>query len=236
LTRIISHEEAVRYKAYICGKDVLGLFIPLTGSCYFVRKSVIEEIGGWDNESLSEDTEMAAKLLERGFQTRFAPDVVSWQESPASFKQLFRQRLRWFRGCMEVALHYGRLLVKKPNVIGIDAEMTLIGPYMAPLCLVSYVVTGYTLLGGVKLDFFSTLFLYGISVLSMVSLLVVGLALAFTAKPRKTSNLLCLPLIYLYWSLQIIVSVVALLQILLRRQRKWLKTVKSGVVIRRASK
>ena len=236
LTRIISNEEALRCKAYICGKDVLGLFIPLTGSCYFVRKSVIGEVGGWDNESLSEDTEMAAKLLERSFQTRFAPDVVSWQESPANLKQLFKQRLRWFRGTMEVALHYGRLIAKKPDMMGIDAEMTLIGPYMLPLCLVSYVITGYTLLSGVKLDFFYTLFLYGISVFSMISLLAIGLALVFTAKPRRTSNLLCLPLIYLYWSLQITVSVVALLQILLRTQRKWLKTVKSGVVIRCPSK
>jgi cellulose synthase/poly-beta-1,6-N-acetylglucosamine synthase-like glycosyltransferase len=45
LTKLISYEDAVRYEAYIRGKDALGLFVPLTGSCYFVRRSLLLDVG-----------------------------------------------------------------------------------------------------------------------------------------------------------------------------------------------
>jgi cellulose synthase/poly-beta-1,6-N-acetylglucosamine synthase-like glycosyltransferase len=233
LTKLVSYEENVRFRVYFQGKDTLNLFVPIAGSCYFVRKCVLENVGGWDSQFLSEDMEMAAKLLEKGHQTKFAPDILSWQETPSNFAQFARQRLRWLRGCMEVGLRYGRLMVKKPGMKSVDAEVTLLGPYMLPLILVSYAMTVYTLLGIARIDALSTLFVDGFSVLSFVSLLVIGLFLVYVERPRKISNLLWMPFVYAYWGLQILLTVLALLQILLRRQRKWMKTVKSGIVTNR---
>lgn len=230
LSRFISYEESVRYGTYLNGKDVLSLFVPLTGSCYFVRKSVLDAVGGWDGGSLSEDTELSARLVEAGHRIRYAADVRSWQENPSGLGQLFGQRLRWFRGCMEVSLRYGRLLVKNPGLRSVDAEMTLFGPFLLPLSLVSYVMALYALFSGVWLDPFSMVFTYGVSVLSVVSLLVIGLSMVCVVRPRKLSNLLWLPFVYLYWGLQILLSLFALFQILLRRPRKWLRTAKTGMV------
>jgi len=63
-----------------------------------------------------------------------------------------------------------------------------------------------------------------------VTLLVCGLALVYVSKPRKVSNVLWLPFIYLYWSLQAFIALYAVLLILLRRPRKWVKTEKKGTV------
>ncbi len=66
LTRFVAQEEAVRYDGFMRGKEELGLFVPLNGSCYFVRKDVLDSVGGWNVDALSEDMELAARLVHDG--------------------------------------------------------------------------------------------------------------------------------------------------------------------------
>ena len=232
LTKFISYEEAVRFQAYFQGKDALGLFVPLTGSCQFIRRTVIEEVGGWDEESLSEDMEMSARLTQRGYTVKYAPDIRSWQENPANLTQFVKQRIRWFRGEMETALKYGRL-VTKPNRKNIDAEMTLIGPYMFILCLLSYFMLLQTLLVPVQQNFVFVTVNQIIFLITMIPLFLIGVALIYVTKPRRTANLLWLPFIYAYWTLQNVLAFYALLQIVFRRPKKWTKTVKNGMTCSR---
>jgi cellulose synthase/poly-beta-1,6-N-acetylglucosamine synthase-like glycosyltransferase len=129
LTRFISYEEAAWCEAYLRGKDVLKLFVCLKGSCQFIRRDVLDEIGVFDERFLAEDMELSARMATNEHQIRYASDVKAWQECPSKLKQLFRQRVRWYRGWMEVAFRYGRLLAR-PNRVRIDAEATLLGPFM----------------------------------------------------------------------------------------------------------
>ena len=112
LTKFISYEEAVWCEAYLRGKDVLDLFVHLRGSCQFIRRNVLEKLGGFSEDALSEDMELSVRLTKENYRIKYAPDVYAWQESPSSLKQLFRQRVRWFRGTIEVALKYGKLATK----------------------------------------------------------------------------------------------------------------------------
>ena len=230
LSKFISYEEAVRYETYLRGKDVLNLFVPLTGSCYFVRRRVLDEIGGWNDESLSEDMELSARLVETGYKTRYASDVRSWQENPVNLSQLFRQRTRWFRGCMEVAIKYGKL-ARKFDKRCIDAEMTLFGPYTLIPCLIGYLVTVYSVLMQVQPNTVSTTMAQFTSMITVFLLLIAGMALIYVTKPRKMSNVLWLPFIYVYWSIQNFVALYALIQIVFRRPRRWVRTKKTGATI-----
>jgi cellulose synthase/poly-beta-1,6-N-acetylglucosamine synthase-like glycosyltransferase len=229
LTKFLSYEGEVQFEAYYRGKDRLKLFVPLSGSCQFIRREVVEEVGGWDEDSLAEDMKMAVRLTEKGHRIRYAPDVRSWQESPASLTQLFTQRLRWLRGTMEVGLKYGSL-VKKMNRRSIDAEITLAGPYVFLPCLVGYIITLYSLLISLQPDPVSTIMANVTSLFTVFLLSIAGLALIYVTKPRKISNLLWLPFIYAYWSIQNFVALYALIQIFLRRPRNWVKTEKTGAV------
>jgi len=229
LTRFISYEEAVRYETYIRGKDALNLFVPLTGSCYFIRRNVLQEVGGWDDQALSEDMEMAAKLTERSYNIKYAADVRSWQENPTNLTQLFRQRTRWFRGSMEVSLQYGRLL-RNPNRKSIDAEMTLTGPYMFLPCMLGYFMGLFSLVFPFSPDPVLMLMAQGLAFVNTITLLLIGVALIYLTKPRKMTNLLWLPFVYAYWMVQNLVALYAFIQILLKRPRKWMKTTKTGLV------
>ena len=42
LTRFISYECAVQYELYMGGKDALGLFVGLAGTCQFIRKEALD--------------------------------------------------------------------------------------------------------------------------------------------------------------------------------------------------
>jgi len=227
LSKFISYEEAVRYETYLRGKDVLNLFVPITGSCYFIRKDVLLDIGGWDNECLSEDMEMALRLTKRGYRIKYAPQVRSWQENPVSLSQLIRQRTRWFRGDMEMALKYGKL-VTKPNRRNIDAEITLIGPFLFILCLLSYFLGPLTFFSSFQSEKGFVIVIQVTSAISLVPLFIIGIALMYVAKPWKVANLFWLPFIYAYWSLQTLLASYAFLQIVFKRPKKWTKTLKTG--------
>ena len=227
LTKFVSQEEALRCEAYMRGKDALRLFVPLTGSCYFVRKSVLDSVGGWNCKMLSEDMELAARLIENGHKIRYASDVKSWQEYPATVSGFFKQRTRWFRGTMEVSLRYGSLL-KRPCRETLDAEVTFAGPFVLISCLLGYFATFFSLFIPLNPDFAFFLLANVTTLFTFVLLALAGVAMIFAEKPRKISNVVWLPFIYCYWFIQNFVASYALLQILLRRPRKWEKTAKTG--------
>ena len=114
-------EEKAWFQALLTGREHLQLFVPLTGSCQFVRRNVVEELGGWDENSLTEDVEFALRMVEKKHLIKYAPDVCSGQETPSTMRPLFKQRVRWYRGYMETAIKYGRLL-DNLNKRTIDAE------------------------------------------------------------------------------------------------------------------
>jgi len=229
LTKFISYEEAVRYEAYLRGKDRLNLFVDLAGTCQFIRRTVLERVGGWDEESLCEDMEMSFRLTEKGCNIRYASEIRSWQENPTNLTQLIRQRTRWYRGSMEVGLKYGRLL-KKLSRKRFDAELTITGPYVVALCLASYLMALYSLVVPFPSDVVFTVMAQVASLFTFVTLLIVGVALVHVTKPRKMGNILWLPFIYAYWSVQTFMASLALIQIVLRRPRRWTKTERTGVV------
>ena len=229
LTQFISYEEAVWCEAYLRGKDVLNLFVHLKGSCQFIRRTVLNQLQGFDEAVLSEDMEISARLIENNYKIRYAPNVISLQESPSNLKNLFRQRTRWFRGTMQVAFKYGRLMTKL-NRINFDAETTLIGPFILIASLVPYLSVFFVFSTSWSLDVMWSIVLFFGTLTTSLSVLICGLALIYVSKPRKVRSLLWLPFVYSYWTLQAFIALYAMLLIVLRRPGKWIKTDKHGSI------
>lgn len=229
LKKFVAIEEAVWCEAYLRGKDVLNLFVHLRGSCQFIRRNVLENLGGFNEKALSEDMEFSAKLTEKDYKVRYAPEVRSWQETPSSLSQLFKQRTRWFRGTMHVAFKYGRLMAKL-NMKSLDAEATLFGPFILIASLTGYLIAVYGMFAPLFMNAFWQTVMQLAALSTTATLLLCGLALTYVSKPRKASNLLWLPFIYFYWSLQAFIALYAALLILMRRPLKWTKTQKTGAI------
>jgi cellulose synthase/poly-beta-1,6-N-acetylglucosamine synthase-like glycosyltransferase len=227
LTQFISYEEAVWCEAYLRGKDVLNLFVHLKGSCQFIRRDILDNLQGFNEAALSEDMEISAKITENDFKIRYASDVVAWQESPSDIKTLFKQRTRWFRGTMEVAFKYGRLM-SKPSIKNFDAETTLWGPFILIASLVPYTAMFWAFFQVLPLNVMWGLTVQFATLTLALSLFVCGLAIIYVTKPRSIRNILWLPFVYCYWSLQAFIALYAALLIFLRRPRHWTKTDKKG--------
>ncbi len=226
LTRVISMEEKAWFQMLLAGREKLHLFVPLMGSCQFVRKSILDEMCGWDENSLTEDVEFALRLVEKEHLIKYAPDVCSGQETPDNLGGLIKQRVRWYRGYMETAIKYGRLL-DKINRRTVDAEISMAGPFMMIVSLLSYInwffVAIFLSQSNPILDFTGL-----VIVLTAVSLISIGIALTASEKPVRLKNLVWIPSIYVYWLVQMVIAGWAFLNLLFRRKRVWTKTAKKG--------
>jgi hypothetical protein len=129
---------------------------------------------------------------------------------------------------METALKYGRLL-DSLNRKTVDAEISLAGPFMMVVSLLSYLNWFFVALflsqSNPVLDFTGL-----VIALTAVSLFSIGIALTASDKPIKLRNLLWVPSIYVYWLIQMFIAGWAFLKLVFRRKRVWSKTVKKGFI------
>lgn len=81
--------------------SILNSIYIVGGAAAAYRKEVVLELGGFDEDMITEDIELSTRLQDRGHSVRYAPDAIIYTEGPSDFLGLCRQRLRW---------KYGRLL------------------------------------------------------------------------------------------------------------------------------
>lgn len=79
-------------------------FIPLGGNTVFIRRQLLQEVGGWDERCLAEDCDLGVRLstLGREIVVAYSADLVTREETPDSLRSLVKQRTRWSLGFMQV--------------------------------------------------------------------------------------------------------------------------------------
>src|SRR5713101_7082818 len=79
---------------------------PLGGTTVFVRREMLEALGGWDERCLTEDADLGIRLSVGGARIRVIYDdaYVTREETPASIGQFIKQRTRWNQGFIQVLL------------------------------------------------------------------------------------------------------------------------------------
>jgi cellulose synthase/poly-beta-1,6-N-acetylglucosamine synthase-like glycosyltransferase len=79
-------------------------FIPLGGNTVFVRRTWLDQIGGWDPDSLTEDCDLGVRLSLAGasFSVAYDPEFITREETPATFLSWLKQRTRWHQGFLQV--------------------------------------------------------------------------------------------------------------------------------------
>jgi len=78
--------------------------IPLGGNTVFIRRDLIERIGGWNDRCLTEDAEIGLRLSLLGEPIRVVYDAqhVTREETPDSTGSFLRQRTRWHQGFLQI--------------------------------------------------------------------------------------------------------------------------------------
>ncbi len=83
LARCFTIEYATWFRLVLPGLARLGFVIPLGGTTLFFRRSVLEEIGGWDAHNVTEDADLGVRLARRGYRTELL-DSATMEEANAS--------------------------------------------------------------------------------------------------------------------------------------------------------
>lgn len=110
LTRFIGFEYITAQAAARRSQNVLGAVACLAGGAQLHSRANLTAIGGQiDTSSLAEDTFTTFSTQLTGHRVVFEPHAVVWAEEPGSIVGLWRQRLRWARGNVQVTKQFGRL-------------------------------------------------------------------------------------------------------------------------------
>lgn len=86
----------------------------IPGPLGMFRKSVLQEIKGYDHDTFAEDCDLTLKLLMRGWHIAYEPDAIAWVETPSRLLDLLKQRYRWTRGILQ-AISKHRSSLWKPR-------------------------------------------------------------------------------------------------------------------------
>ena len=81
---------------------LLGKVLTVSGVIAAFRKQAIASVGFWDTDMLTEDIDITWKLEKQFWDVRYEPRAISWVLVPETIKGLWRQRLRWAQGGIEV--------------------------------------------------------------------------------------------------------------------------------------
>lgn len=73
----------------------------IPGPLGLFRRSVLDEVGGYELDTFAEDCDITIKILIKGWKIEYEPYAITWTEAPETIRDFFRQRYRWTRGILQ---------------------------------------------------------------------------------------------------------------------------------------
>jgi len=104
LTRVQSIGIDGHFMIEQSARNWTGLFMNFNGTAGMWRKNAIEESGGWQWDTLTEDMDLSYRVQFHGWHTLFVPDVVVPAEIPEDVGAFKNQQFRWAKGSIQTAL------------------------------------------------------------------------------------------------------------------------------------
>jgi cellulose synthase (UDP-forming) len=100
-SRALWHEGAIFHHVIQPGANRWNAAL-CVGTGAVLRRSALEQIGGFPTESITEDVLTSMRLHARGFRSIFHDEPLGYLLAPESLFQYLTQRLRWGQGSMQV--------------------------------------------------------------------------------------------------------------------------------------
>ena len=119
------------------------LFLNFNGTAGIWRRACIEDSGGWQWDTLTEDLDLSYRAQMRGWKIDYLPDVVVPAELPSQVEAFKKQQFRWAKGSSQVV----RKILPKvfesalPWRVRLMAFLHLTGYFVHPLMLASLLLT-----------------------------------------------------------------------------------------------
>jgi len=156
LTRCQNNEYTMDTHLQV-GRDAVKGAVELRGNGELIKREALEDIGGWNNYTITDDLDMSTRLHIKGWDIRFCPEACVYEEGIIFVMPLFRQRRRWLEGTIRRYLEYfGEAITSKEMSLRAQLDMTIyITQFIMPLWFMMEVIFRIIKLFADKVDPFS---------------------------------------------------------------------------------
>jgi len=220
LTRTLSIETCFMSFAehFLHSKGINSIFF---GRNMFIRKSILEKIGKFDETTYMEDGELNIKLRRLGYKIVFEPKAIAWTEEPSSIKSFIRQRRRWSRGFIRLTKKYPYESFRN----FISDTLHGIPFYISPLGVISIISLIFLLFFNLPLIFISPL----LALFLFYFYLLVRSRLFFK---ESLKDLILVPLFFIIDNLFIVIMLKSWYDEKTNKEMKWFRADRSGLVLK----
>jgi cellulose synthase/poly-beta-1,6-N-acetylglucosamine synthase-like glycosyltransferase len=140
LNRFVAFEYVTAQAAARRAQNVLGAQACLAGGAQLIRRQSLEAVGGEiDTSTLAEDTYTTFMIQIAGQRVVFEPHAIVWAEEPRSVGALWKQRVRWGRGNVQITTRFRRLWFNRRGgrLGGLGFALIWFSVFMLPVFLVA---------------------------------------------------------------------------------------------------
>jgi len=107
-------EHSSRYRSH--------LFFNFNGTAGIWRRAAIETAGGWQHDTLTEDTDLSYRAQMRGWQFLYLPEIDCPSELPVEMNAFKTQQARWAKGLMQTAKKILPQVMRSDAPVRVKAE------------------------------------------------------------------------------------------------------------------
>jgi cellulose synthase/poly-beta-1,6-N-acetylglucosamine synthase-like glycosyltransferase len=120
------------------GRNYSGRFFNFNGTAGMWRRAAIEDAGGWQHDTLTEDTDLSYRAQLRGWKFVYNPNIVCPSELPVEMNSFKTQQARWAKGLIQTAKKLLPTIWRSrvPLKIKIEATLHLTANIAYPLMIV----------------------------------------------------------------------------------------------------
>ena len=142
LTRLLDLERAGGYQISQQARYDLGLITQYGGTVGGVRRSALKSVGGWNTQSLTEDTDLTLQLAIRGWKVAYVNRAECYEEVPETWHVRRKQIERWAIGHTDCFHRYLGPLLRSPHLswkAKLDGILLLAVYLTAPLLIAGWI-------------------------------------------------------------------------------------------------
>src|SRR4051812_7964527 len=114
-----------------------GRFFNFNGTAGVWRRATIEDAGGWQHDTLTEDLDLSYRAQLAGWQFVYLPEVVSPAEVPVEMNAFKSQQHRWAKGSIQTARKLLPRILRSdlPRPVKVEAFFHLTANFTYPLMI-----------------------------------------------------------------------------------------------------
>jgi cellulose synthase/poly-beta-1,6-N-acetylglucosamine synthase-like glycosyltransferase len=106
------------------GRNFSGRFFNFNGTAGMWRRAAIEDSGGWQHDTLTEDTDLSYRAQLKGWKFIYDPQLVCPSELPVEMNAFKTQQARWAKGLIQTGKKLLPTIWRSPQPLHIKLEAT----------------------------------------------------------------------------------------------------------------